>query len=112
VHKCPACGFAPERQSAIEERSGSLVQLNGRRQGKENATPHDRQQVYSMLLWLQNERGYKSGFAKAKFMARYGQWPRGLGEFPIAPDAALLNWLKSQEIAFRKRRQKDSVRAA
>ena len=42
-----------------------------------------------MLLWVQNERGYKSGFAEAKFMARYGQWPRGLGEFPIAPDAAL-----------------------
>ena len=112
IHKCPSCGFAPERQSAIEERSGSLVQLNGKRKGKGESTPHTRQQVYSMLLWLQQQRGYKPGFAKAKFMARYGEWPRGLGEFPLPPDAAFLNWHKSQQIAFHKRRQKEAAHAA
>ena len=43
---------------------------------------------------------------------RYGQWPRGLSEVPMAPDAAFLNWLKSQQIAFHKRRQKEARRAA
>ena len=31
VHRCPECGFVPERRSAIEEKAGSLVQLNGKR---------------------------------------------------------------------------------
>jgi DNA repair protein RadD len=70
VHKLPIVrGFVPERQSAIEEKAGSLVQLNGRKKGKGETTPHSRQEVYSMLLWVQQERGYKPSYAKAKFMA-------------------------------------------
>ena len=110
--RCPSCGFAPERQSTIEEKAGSLVQLNGRRKGKDEATPHSRQEVYSMLLWVQQERGYKPSYAKAKFMARYGGWPRGLRDIPLPPDAPFLNGLKSHQIAFHKRRQKEAARAA
>jgi len=112
VHRCPSCGFAPERQSTIEEKAGSLVQLNGRRKSKAEATPHSRQEVFSMLLWTQQERGYKPGYAAAKFKDRFGEWPRGLREIPLAPDAPFLNWLKSQQIAFHKRRQKEAARAA
>ncbi len=65
-----------------------------------------------MLLWVQQERGYKPGFAKAKFMARYGEWPRGLRECRCRRMRAFLNWLKSQQIAFHKRRQKEAARAA
>lgn len=112
VHQCSSCGFAPERQSSIEEREGELVQLNGERRDKADATKHSRQQVYSMLLWVQRERGYKPGYAAAKYRARYGTWPRRLVDVPQAPDAVFLNWLKSQEIAFYKRRQKEARRAA
>ena len=78
VHQCPSCGFVPERQSSIEERDGELVQLNGKRKDKAEVTNHSRQQVYSMLLWVQRDRGYKPGYAAAKYKARYGNWPRGL----------------------------------
>lgn len=69
VHRCPACGFAPERQSTIEEQSGTLVQINGKRKARQEPT---RQDFYSMLLWVERERGYKPGFATAKYKARYG----------------------------------------
>ena len=78
VHKCPSCGFVPERQSSIEECDGELVQLNGKRKDQADITDHSRQDVYSMLLWVQRDRGYKPGYAAAKYKARYGNWPRGL----------------------------------
>jgi DNA repair protein RadD len=112
VHKCPGCGFVPERQSSIEQCDGELVQLNGRRKDRTDITDHSRQDVYSMLLWVQRDRGYKPGYAAAKYKARYGKWPRGLVDFPMAPAAVFLNWLKSLEIAFYKRRQKEAQRAA
>ena len=34
-----------------------------------------------MLLWVQRDRGYKPGYAAAKYKARYGNWPRGLLDF-------------------------------
>lgn len=85
IHACPACGFAPERQSGITEREGSLVQLNGKRKDRAEATPHDRQQFYSMLICYQQERGYKHGFVLAKYKARFGTWPSGLLEAPVEP---------------------------
>ena len=112
VHVCPSCGFAPERQSAIEEHAGSLIQLSGKAKRKGNADAHTPQQVYSMLLWVQADRGYRPGFAVAKYKARYGTWPRGLRETSLEPDRAFTNWLKSTQIAFHKGRQKGEAHAA
>jgi len=112
IRQCTQCGFVPERQSQIEERSGQLVQLNGRRKGRADATPHSQQDVYSMLLWVAQERGYKPGYAAAKFKDRYGHWPRGLLALPKPPDAILLNWLKSRAIAFHKARKREAAHAA
>uniref|UniRef100_UPI001AEDB181 DEAD/DEAH box helicase n=1 Tax=Aureimonas psammosilenae TaxID=2495496 RepID=UPI001AEDB181 len=108
MRQCSACGFLPERQSAIEEKAGSLIPINGKRKGKGEATGHTPQEVYSMLIWTVREKGYKPGYAAAKFKDRYGVWPRGLDEVPLPPDAAFLNWMKSQQIAWarsKKRRQ-------
>ncbi len=97
ILRCTQCGFVPERQSKIEERSGELVQLNGKRKSKASATPHSEQDVYSMLLWVQQERDYKPGYVAAKFKDRYGHWPRGLMALAKPPDAMFLNWLKSTQ---------------
>lgn len=113
VLACTECGFLPERQSQIEERAGHLVQLNGKRKAKGEATPHSQQDVYSMLLWIVQERGYKSGYAAAKFKDRYGIWPpRHLMALPKPPDAIFMNWLKSRAIAFHKARKREAAHAA
>jgi len=101
IHKCPRCGVAPERQSAIEESAGDLVQINGRRL-KTGIAAHSRQQVYSMLLWTARERGYKPGFASAKFKARFGDWPHGLSAVPAEPDPPFLGWMQSEQIRWHK----------
>lgn len=112
VHQCPNCGFAPERQSLIEEKNGDLVQIRGGKRSKKDATPHSPQEVYSMLLWVQQQRGYSSNFAKAKFFARYDRWPDGLHRHPIAPDAVFGGWLRHEQIRFAKRREKEAKNAA
>ncbi len=106
IHKCPSCGFAPERQSLIEDREGSLVQLNGKRKAKAADTPERRQQWYSMLLWIGQDRGYKQGYAAGRYKDKFGTWPRGLRELSTVPDAEVLGWVKSRQIAFRKGKAK------
>ena len=105
IHKCPSCGFAPERQSRIEATDGDLVPLSGKR--KAGISGHTQQQVYSMLLWTAQERGYKPGFAAWKFKARFGNWPRGLSDVPMEPDGPFLSWMRSDQIRGAKRRQKE-----
>lgn len=112
IRKCPGCGFEPTRQSTIEERQGELIALNGKRKAKGEVTPHSPQEVFSMLLWLQRDRDYNQNYAKAKYMARYGSWPVGLHRNPIAPDAAFLNWIKSQNIRFAKGKAKSEAHHA
>ena len=115
IRRCPSCGFEPERQSMIEETSGNLVQLNGKHKGKAEATPHSRQEVWSMLLWYQQEHDKNPKFAVAKYKARYGVWPRGLHEAPMEPDTAFLNWMKSETIRWaksRNRREKEARHTA
>lgn len=106
VHRCPNCGFAPERQSKIEEQQGELIPLKGKKKSKEDVTPHSKQEVFSMLLWLQHDRDYSQNYAKAKYMARYGTWPNGLRHETMPPDASFLNWIRSQNIRYAKGRAK------
>lgn len=111
VHKCPNCGFEPARQSKIEEKQGELIPLKGQRKPKGEVTPHSKQEVYSMLLWLQEEHAYSEKYALAKFMTRYGTWPNGLHDNPLAPDASFLNWIKSQNIRYAKGRANSEARS-
>lgn len=106
VRKCPGCGFEPTRQSHIEERQGELIALNGKRKAKGEASPHTKQEVWSMLLWWQEHHGKSSKFAKANYFDRYGTWPNNLHSGQMAPDAAFVNWLKSKQIAWAKGQQK------
>jgi hypothetical protein len=46
------------------------------------------------------------------FKDRFGIWPDRLSAVPVPPDAAMLNLLKSRQIAFAKRRQKEARNAA
>ncbi|MGP2491076.1 DEAD/DEAH box helicase [Mesorhizobium sp. PUT5] len=109
IRKCPSCGFEPERQSAIEERHGELIALKGRRKDKREATHDEKQRFYSMLLWLQQDRGYAPGYVAHKFKDRFGIWPHGMMEHSVEPDATFLNWIKSRQIAWAKQKKKQEA---
>ena len=112
VHACPSCGFAPERQSRIEEQAGELIALKGERRNRREPTPHTQQEVWSMLLWWQNEHGKSPKFAKANYYERYGSWPNGLHNRPMPADASFSSWIRSKQIRWAKRKNKEVRHAA
>jgi DNA repair protein RadD len=100
VHVCPNCGFAPAKQPSVEVRDGELVELH--RRGKANIG--EKQAVYSGLLWLANQRGYKKGWAANQYRQAFGVWPARLVERPEYPSNELRSWVTSQQIRFAKGR--------
>ncbi len=80
-HKCPACGFAPEKQNEIVNVDGELVELSKVEAAKpKQFTKEQKQQFYSELLTYAEKRGYKHGWAANTYRKRFEVWPVGLVE--------------------------------
>lgn len=103
-HECPKCGFKPERKSDVQVRDGELHRLD--RKTKKPATPDRKQHVYSQLLQVARNKGYSPGWVSHKYRAMFDVWPRGMREVTATPTGELLSWLRSQQIAFAKAREK------
>lgn len=58
------------------------------------------------MLQVARNKGYSSGWVSHKYRAMFDVWPRNMREVPATPTAELLSWLKSQQIAFAKAREK------
>lgn len=100
---CPACGHVyPKRQSEVSHAAGELRQLSG----GPTATPDQKQEIYSQLLYIAQDRGYKSGWVAHKYRERFGVWPRTMKDVPAPPSRQLLGWLRSRQIA--QSRQKEA----
>lgn len=98
---CPLCGFQAQRQNKVLHKPGTLVALDGK---KDKFTMEQKRAFYAGLLWYAESKGYKKGWVAHKYQEKFGAWPR-LGEVtPCDPDAMVLNWLKSRQIAYAKRR--------
>ena len=107
VHKCPACGFAPQRQSDVEVGDGELTLL---KRGKGAEKRHQvrkgldefgsKQSTYGQLLTLVRERGYKPGWAANKYRTIYGVWPRGLSETPEPVSPRMSQFLRAEAIRY------------
>lgn len=96
--RCPACGKErPARVSMVENVDGEMVALNGPRAPKE-----ERQEVYAQLRHIALDRGYKEGWAAHKYKEKFGVWPRGLDDISKPPTQALMNWVRSRQIAYAK----------
>lgn len=71
--------------------------------------------VYSWLLWIAQNRGFKPGWVKHKFHEIFGKWPRPTTPVePEAPDTLLVEWLgiERKRFAARKRRMERREGAA
>ena len=82
VHKCPVCGFAPERRANVDVRAGDLVPITK----KTKAPKMDKQDFYSQLLCIASSKNYKPGWAANKYREYFGVWPRGMQDV-MAPAA-------------------------
>lgn len=106
VHECPKCGFKPERQSTVEVASGELVRFQRKRVGKDS-----KQHVYSQLLFIQRQRGYRQGWAANQYRTIFEVWPRGLNEVTATPTQEVLNKVRANQIAYAKRKVGDHAAA-
>lgn len=102
VHACPACGFAPERQSDVLVVDGELVKMDRKKPIKRETG----QWIYSQFLGYAESKGYKSGWAFHKYFEFTGKEARGLRQVSAAPTAELLGWIRSRQIATAKAQQK------
>jgi superfamily II DNA or RNA helicase len=82
VHKCPVCGFAPERRANVDVRAGDLVPITK----KSKAPKMEKQDFYSQLLCIASSKNYKPGWAANKYREYFGVWPRGMQDV-MAPAA-------------------------
>lgn len=103
---CPFCGHERKPVAGVETVDGELVELTPKRAKSEKATREEKQSVYSMALWMADQRGYKPGWAANKYREKFGVWPRGLSDERRPADQGFLNWEKSRRIAWAKSKQK------
>lgn len=87
VHKCPVCGFEPERRANIDVRAGDLVPVTK----KTKAPKMEKQEFYSQLLLVAAEKSYKPGWVSNKYREYFGVWPRGMEDVmapAVSPEVA------------------------
>ena len=101
---CPSCGYVYPKKSSITHEAGQLREI-----GTINASREVRQDFYSQLLYIADERKHKAGWAAHKYKAKFGVWPRNLSAVPKPPEESTRNWVRSQMIAFSNALKKGSA---
>ena len=108
VHACPQCGFEPERQSDVVVGDGELVKMDR----KKPAAKDTKQHVFSQLLFIEEKRRYRHGWAANQYRTIFGVWPRGLNEVTATPTDEILNKVKANQIAYSKSAKRGGDHAA
>ena len=91
VHKCPACGFAPEKRDTVEVLPGELVKV-----GKVDTAT--KQEWYAMLLHVARARGWKEGWASIAYREKFKVWPHIKPGRTLPPSEEVLNWARHLDI--------------
>lgn len=97
AHKCPRCGFEPERQSKIQCERGELVELKGKQKAKA-ASRETKENWYAMLLWVARDRHYKDGWVYHAFKNKFGIAPRNMSHLTAPPSVEVKGWIKHYQI--------------
>ena len=99
---CSNCGFKAQRQNKIQHREGELIPIGEK---KERFTSEQKEAFYAGLAAYAKERNYKDGWVAHKFQEKFGVWPRAMrAEIPPHAGPEVLNWIKSRQIAYAKRK--------
>lgn len=103
--KCPVCGFLPQKPNTTEHAPGELVPLTQKEKAKAaKLAGLDKQHVYSELLRMGQESGYKPGWVANQYRNIFGVWPKGLAEVGRPPSLVVQNMVRANMIRFHKGR--------
>jgi len=109
LSKCPECGALRKVESKIYERDGQLVELNGTDRKPSRTSdklyPYslaEKMRFYAQLRGYAMERGYKIGWARYKFLEKFGDWPKWAWDrYPhMIPGPEVRSYAKSRAIAW------------
>lgn len=109
--ECPDCHYIPERISLLHAQEGELEEVEDLKGARKKIAKKqfDKQELYSQLLWIGQERGWNSKRPVAMYKEYFGVWPRGLSERPVRASFEVLQWVKSRQIAWIKSQQKKTA---
>jgi DNA repair protein RadD len=101
---CGHCGFFPKaRPEAVIFRDGDLALVDRKsRTVHASSDPNERMRWHSMLTYIANQRGYRSGWIAHKYKEKFGTWPAVGAVKPIPPTPEVLSWVRSRSIAYAK----------
>lgn len=109
--QCPACGhnlrppmkMVPTLDGTLVE-VGSDLHFRDLAQRDELRETAERREFFRELRAIAEERGYRPGFAAAKFREKHGDWPpyAWRDAEPVEPSLATRRWVKSRAIAWAK----------
>lgn len=103
VLTCPACGHERLPVRDIEEGSGELQQVDGK---KVKASIEEKQRWFSGLLWYAADKGYKPGWASNKYREKFGVWPNSLAKIPAKPGADVIGYIRHSQIKWAKSKKR------
>lgn len=96
--KCPECGL-----ESIQ--AGETIPCHEAELKEVKSTPMDKRDFYAQLLGYCKEKGKNDSYALAMFRNKYGAWPHAKKSVqPISPGQEVLNYIRSRQIAYSKRR--------
>jgi DNA repair protein RadD len=113
---CPECGFERKVTSGIYERDGQLVEFTGgfRKKGQTNPqlipyTYAERARFYAQLRGYGILKNYKPGWAKMKFIDKFGHWPprNWDNQEPMQPGPEVTMFVYSRNIAWARSKAND-----
>ena len=106
VHICPNCGFAPQKQSTVKVKDGVLEELiRGKKKKPKKYTKEQKQEWYSMIKYIAQSRGYKSGWIAHTYKSKFDVWPKGLSDISLEPSDEVASYVTSCLIRNSKRKR-------
>lgn len=108
VYVCPKCGFKPLSGEDVETDGSRKLQRLSRKE--RIYTRSQKQEWWSQIKYYQRQRvttGKKplsDGWCAHTYKEKFGEWPRGLSDFPMETGPEVWNFIKSKFIAYSKSR--------
>jgi len=88
VHKCPQCGYAPERQNEIKSTNDNLEKID-------KVDTKEKSMWYGMFLYYARSKGWKDGSASHLYKSKFSVWPhRKTGVHLVPPNEEVKKYIK------------------
>lgn len=105
--ECPQCGAEPPaRARDLHVYDGDLQELDReKRRANRQWSNAEKARFFGELKGYAASKGYSDGWAAHKYREKFGVWPNAHRHAPaVPPGPEALNWIRSRQIAWAKRR--------